>query len=533
MENLQPGQMTFDILELNRLRHSLLIGSHVWDRRFYSLNSFLNQNFISKTTQGGASLSHLKDLTNDSSSLDGSLDCEPAESVFESLSFQDVIEQDLMLEQKEHDVLPSEPHVTEDCVLVSCPQNGQEELKFEDGEIIADKTAFEISELNESTLTERIDSAWTGTEQLQVKAQLDGLQGNSTKQVSQNDNPSFRRLRLPGRVNSFDSALRVQERIRKGLPPSSLHLSTLRSFHASGEYRSMIRDPVSSVTRTFSQILPREVQKLNFAPSCTHSFITSASLIADGVRLLLPHSGQSDIVIAVYDNEPTSIICYALSSKEYDDWVADKSIDHEGVGSSHGNSRADLASSTFSAWQSFGSIDLEYIHYGSYGSDDASSSMGSLFSDPKRSPHLRLSFGDDSLTAGGKVKFSVTCYFAKLFDSLRKNCCPSDVDFVRSLSRCRRWSAQGGKSNVYFAKSFDERFIIKQVTKTELESFEEFAPEYFKYMTNSLSSGSPTCLAKVLGIFQVSLMFYLCSLIVYSYFFQIMILFLLEMTGIC
>ena len=36
-----------------------------------------------------------------------------------------------------------------------------------------------------------------------------------------------------------------------------------------------------------------------------------------------------------------------------------------------------------------------------------------------------------------------------------------------------------GKSNVYFAKSLDERFIIKQVTKTELAAFADFAPQYF------------------------------------------------------
>lgn len=87
------------------------------------------------------------------------------------------------------------------------------------------------------------------------------------------------------------------------------------------------------------------------------------------------------------------------------------------------------------------------------------------------------------------------------------------IDLVHSLSRCERWNAQGGKSNVYFAKSLDERFIVKQVTKTELESFEEFAPEYFKYMKASVDSKSPTCLAKVLGIFQVDFI-----LICYLYF---------------
>lgn len=177
--------------------------------------------------------------------------------------------------------------------------------------------------------------------------------------------------------------------------------------------------------------------------------------------------------------------------------------EHEGSWSPHESSKEDSAVSTFSACQSFGSLEFDYIHYGSYGSEDASSSMGTFFKDPKRPPHLTISFEDEFSTGGGKVKFSVTCYFAKQFDSLRKKCCPSEVDFVRSLSRCRTWSAQGGKSNVYFAKSLDERFIIKQVTKTELDSFADFAPQYFKYLTESLSSRSPTCLAKILGIYQV------------------------------
>ena len=287
-------------------------------------------------------------------------------------------------------------------------------------------------------------------------------------------------------VHSFDSALQVQERIRKGLPPSSLHLSTLRSFHASGDYRSMVRDPVSNVMRTYSQMLPWETQKLNLTVSSTPSFISSASHMAEGARLLLTQIGHSDFVIAVYENEPTSIISYALCSKEYNDWVADNLNEHEGSRSPHESSKEDSAVSTCS--------------------EDASSSMGTFFKDPKRPsrpPHLTISFEDEFSTAGGKVMFSVTCYFAKQFDSLRKKCCPSEVDFVRSLSRCRTWGAQGGKSNVYFANSLDERFIIKQVTKTELDSFVNFAPQYFKYLTESLSSRSPTCLTKILGIYQV------------------------------
>ncbi|EYU30054.1 hypothetical protein MIMGU_mgv1a0181643mg, partial [Erythranthe guttata] len=291
------------------------------------------------------------------------------------------------------------------------------------------------------------------------------------KTIQKEKNPAFRRLLLssPARVHSFDSAQRVQESLRKVLP--------LRSFHASGDYRYMLRDPVSSmVQRTHSQVSSREAEKLNLTPSAatSPSFISSVSLLPEGARLIA--GPQKDITVIVYDNEPTSIISYALSSKDYTDWVDKPS----------GPARSYRKLTT---WQSFGSLDLEYS--GSYASEDTSS-------------HLRISFEDESLEGSGRVRFSVTCYFAREFDALRRRCCPDEVDFIRSMSRCRRWTPQGGKSNVYFAKSFDERFIIKQVTKTEFDSFEEFAPEYFKYLTDALSSGSPTSLAKVLGVYQVT-----------------------------
>ncbi|KAJ6429856.1 hypothetical protein OIU84_021292 [Salix udensis] len=258
----------------------------------------------------------------------------------------------------------------------------------------------------------------------------------------------------PVRVHSFDSALRARE---KGLTPP-LHFSTIRSFHASGDYRSMLRDPVSNAMRTYSQTLPLEAHKLNLIHGSTHSFLSSAANMAGGARLLLPVRANSDIVIGVYDNDPASVVSYALSSKEYEDWVTDRSYENGGIWSTIKRSKEDSAASSSTAWQSLGSMDL-----------DPSSSLGTLFMDSKKSPHLTISYEDASSIAGGK-----------------------------------NWSAQGGKSNVYFAKSLDERFIIKQVKKTELESFEVFAPEYFKYLTDSLNTGSPTCLAKILGIYQVT-----------------------------
>ncbi|XP_031255802.1 putative 1-phosphatidylinositol-3-phosphate 5-kinase FAB1C [Pistacia vera] len=493
METSEPCQASVDILELNRLRRALLIGSHAWDRQLYSLSSLLKKGSFAKATLRDASYAQLKEFKSDSLCKGGKVDYGHEENMSGSLEVQEFPANDSQSEQKEEPSLPTLEPFGSDISLLGSSHHNREEDAHSDGEIA-------------STLSERIDSAWTGTDQLVQPlqaSQTDGLQAGLVPQIRKVDNLPFKRLTAPVRVHSFDSALRIQERILKGLPPSSLHLSTIRSFHASGEYRSMVRDPVSNIMRTYSQMLPVEAQKLNLVLGSTPSFISSASRVAEGALLLLPHSGNNDLVVSVYDNDPTSIISYALSSKEYEDCVADKMNEHEGVWSANEINRDGSGVSTFSAWQSFGSMDLDYIHYGSYGSEDASS-MSNLFTDPKKSPHLTISFGDKSSIAGGKVKFSVTCYFAKQFDSLRKKCCPSEVDFVCSLSRSQRWSAQGGKSNVFFAKSLDERFIIKQVKKTELDSFVEFAPEYFKYLTESLSSGSPTCLAKILGIYQVS-----------------------------
>ncbi|KAJ3677131.1 hypothetical protein LUZ60_002855 [Juncus effusus] len=202
----------------------------------------------------------------------------------------------------------------------------------------------------------------------------------------------------------------------------------------------------------------------------------------NSARLFLP-IGVNSTVIPVFDDEPTSVISYALVSHDYHSQLLEESVRPKEVNSTSiypsGHLSDDLSSENFKISSS---------------SDDPISST--------KGNHIRVSFEENG--ALGKVKYTVLCYYAKYFESLRKKCCPREVDFVRSLSRCKKWGAQGGKSNVFFAKSLDDRFIIKQVTKTELESFMKFAHEYFKYLLESIGTKSPTCLAKILGIYQVT-----------------------------
>lgn len=440
----EQNQVEVDILEINRMRRSLLISSRVWDRRLYLLDSLLKTSSSPKALNDVEASIKLKD--SQTYPKDFSLD----------LGHED---------NKEH---KSEPSVHDDNILPTCPRKEWDEVFQYEGNAV-NSTSLDRVPSAASILSDKIDSAWCG----EISETI------STTQINQKKDPSFRRLLLSRtRVHSFDSAQMIQERTNP-----SLHLSKLQSFH--GDYKYTLRNPSSNVQRTRSQV---EAEKLSVSPS----LIPIPSLLPEGARLMVP---QNDIVLTVYDNEPTSIVSYALTSKEYADWISDK---HNGLdkGSNASlNSRVNSIASDLSPWQSFGSLDLEYMNFTNYTPEDASSSTVS-------SPHLRISFEDDS-SISGKTTFHVTCYFGKQFDLLRRKCCPSELDFVRSLSRCRRWSAQGGKSNVYFAKSFDERFIIKQVTKTELESFQEFSSQYFKYLTDALSSQSPSCLVKILGIYQV------------------------------
>ncbi|KAL3632853.1 hypothetical protein CASFOL_025837 [Castilleja foliolosa] len=155
-----------------------------------------------------------------------------------------------------------------------------------------------------------------------------------------------------------------------------------------------------------------------------------------GPRMLLPVGVNDTVIIPVYNDEPSSIISYALVSTDYNSVQASK---NEPV----------------------------------------------------------VSFADNG--PHGEVKYTVTCYYGKRFEELRRICCSSESDFVRSLSRCDKWEARGGES-----KTLDGRFIVKQVTKTELESFIKFAPRYFEYVSESIGSGFPTCLAKMFGVYEVT-----------------------------
>ncbi|RCV14734.1 hypothetical protein SETIT_3G002200v2 [Setaria italica] len=216
--------------------------------------------------------------------------------------------------------------------------------------------------------------------------------------------------------------------------------------------------------------------------------------------------GPGGNVLCVSEDEISSIISRALAISEERRHLLDAITESEPADSRGGErtktmeksyssvSESSSASSSWSsAWSSSGSSDSE----ASTSSDDLSSYDSSLLSS---SLHPEISVNGRVALKG---KYSVTCVHSNQFYNLRKKCCPSELAYITSLSRCKKWDAQGGKSKAFFAKTVDDRFVIKQIKKTEFESFIKFAPDYFKHVYHSLDTGSQTCLAKILGIYQV------------------------------
>ncbi|WAQ84749.1 hypothetical protein PtA15_5A322 [Puccinia triticina] len=99
---------------------------------------------------------------------------------------------------------------------------------------------------------------------------------------------------------------------------------------------------------------------------------------------------------------------------------------------------------------------------------------------------------------------TITCkvFFMHQFEALRKTLICNDI--VESLARCHKWDASGGKSGQKFLKTKDERYLIKGISKAELEALTKFAPAYFEYLSSAIKEKRPITLAKMFGIFQVS-----------------------------
>ncbi len=56
----------------------------------------------------------------------------------------------------------------------------------------------------------------------------------------------------------------------------------------------------------------------------------------------------------------------------------------------------------------------------------------------------------------------------------------TEKSYIRSLATSFAWAASGGKSGASFSRTSDDRFVIKCISRTELQMFLDCAPAYFE-----------------------------------------------------
>ncbi|KZT55422.1 hypothetical protein CALCODRAFT_353571 [Calocera cornea HHB12733] len=191
----------------------------------------------------------------------------------------------------------------------------------------------------------------------------------------------------------------------------------------------------------------------------------------------------ADSPIVIREDEPTSIISFALSTKDYKEQIKLAQ-------------RAKIP-------VSFEAYVPEQAHH----MPDHDTSWGMINPEdliPNVEDVLKqqTAIHSNQIFESGGTTIFCRVFFAEQFDALRRSC-GCETSFVESLARCLKWDAAGGKSGSAFLKTRDDRFIAKELSRPELAAMTKFAPKYFEYMSNAFSMKRPSVLAKVFGFYKI------------------------------
>ncbi|XP_078184467.1 1-phosphatidylinositol 3-phosphate 5-kinase isoform X17 [Callithrix jacchus] len=207
------------------------------------------------------------------------------------------------------------------------------------------------------------------------------------------------------------------------------------------------------------------------------------------------------VPIAVCEKEPSSIIAFALSCKEYRNALeelskatlwnsAEEGLPANSTLDSRPKSSSPIRLPEMSGGQTNRTVEAEPQPNEVDGGDTQKKQL--------INPHVELQFSD------ANAKFYCRLYYAGEFHKMREVILgSSEEDFIRSLSHSSPWQARGGKSGAAFYATEDDRFILKQMPRLEVQSFLDFAPHYFNYITNAVQQKRPTALAKILGVYRI------------------------------
>ncbi|KAL0424927.1 UNVERIFIED_CONTAM: 1-phosphatidylinositol-3-phosphate 5-kinase FAB1B [Sesamum radiatum] len=437
LQNIRFVQKVFiDVLELNRLRRQLVFQSYMWDHRLIYADSLDN-----KSQQDDIEVTCSESIQTPKAVTQKLFDINvPVKTGEETSGY---IAPDAKPDQSpEHRVsdrsrnhCPEVLHHRTDALFNSDLGNQNSiALKANDESDTMESNVTVPRVLSDGqvpiSLSDTLDAAWTGenypgvgitkNNNLSISVEADNLStAGTSEKLDVEDNTEDLSVSKVSRSPSFLSS--KSENMEDAV--SWLGMSFM-SF-----YRSLNKNFLGSS------------QKLDTLSEYNPVYISSfrESELKGGARLLLP-VGVNDTVVPIYDDEPTSIISYALLLPDYLAQLSDEPERSKDTS----DSLVSMQSLDAGHFQSFHSLDEMVLEsYRSFGSVEdtmlpLTASRSSLSLDPlsyTKALHARVSFTDDGPL--GNMKYSVTCYYAKRFEALRRICCPSEIDSLDLLAVVR------------------------------------------------------------------------------------------------
>jgi len=102
-------------------------------------------------------------------------------------------------------------------------------------------------------------------------------------------------------------------------------------------------------------------------------------------------------------------------------------------------------------------------------------------------------------------KYQVILYYPVQFEALRNHNGIDLKEFILSLSSSRTWvDNTGGKTGAGFIKTYDQRFVFKELDKKEFTMLLEFVRNYFEYLWRSSSTDKQmSLLMKIYGAYEI------------------------------
>ncbi|KAG2206732.1 hypothetical protein INT47_003674, partial [Mucor saturninus] len=308
--------------------------------------------------------------------------------------------------------------------------------------------------------------------------QMDMSSGMSGEEENDRDLPSASELLMDQQTNVDGMRLDDLRNIHPGILVDNSQTSS--AYHARVAIAEAIEEGRHSPEKT------------SFMKTLTN-FLTDS-----GLGNLLPLESPlqpteylfPDSYVVVREDEPSTIIAYTLDSKDYIEKLQDIRECSSGDGSNEGTIRPGDASLMDAKAPS----EATTVDNGGPPQLSAEDIQETLLRES--GTHMRYNFST------GNTKFFCKIFFSEQFDALRKNC-GFDESYIMSLASCIKWDSSGGKSGSAFLKTKDDRLLMKQMSKYELDAFLGFAPAYFQYMSEAFFSELPTVLAKIFGFYSI------------------------------